>query len=492
MLEDELSPYAVFSILVNTCMGIGFLAIPYSTLHFGLFAALAVTLGLGALAICTALWVTTTLSLTWALTRSKGDPEVSARTPVTSSEHDLVPGKEDNFDIGRSSQMSYVKLIGMLFGDMSQKSAITALALVLVIAMWSFAAIFAGSMAAAVPAPFVGGTCDVYEDWTDPVCASRYYIYLGIFAVLMVVLSLVQLREQQAFQLAMTVCRIVLGLAIIGDCVRMLTSGEAPPHPGRGGDDAAHVVSVGGGGAHTYQTDRFPERPSAWHVDFNHAPQHIALATAALTVHMVIPDAVHDLGEKRRTLLPTVGAALAFCVIVYCLLSAAVVMAFGVWTRPVCTLNWVNYTAGESVAGPFAIAFRSFIILIPVLDVTAAYPILAQSLASNLHSVLCSEDDGKTSWYLRLICAMAPMLGAASVYDAAETLGWCGLLLVPFVFILPQLLLLKAERLCIEEYGEDAVHKSPYWRWYCDRRLVWAGLVMGSILTIISVVQGFR
>merc|ERR1719253_1542339 len=110
------------------------------------------------------------------------------------------------------------------------------------------------------------------------------------------------------------------------------------------------------------------------------------------------------------------------------MVSASVVSAFGSWTHPVCTLNWVNYTAGEPHAGPVAIMFRLFVILMPVFDVTAAYPILAQSLASNLQAVVSAEHYD-SPWYLRLICAVGPLVGAALVYDAATTLGWCGILL---------------------------------------------------------------
>lgn len=489
MLAHELSPAAVFSILVNTCMGIGFLAIPYSTLRFGLMGAVTITLGLGALAVCTGLWVATTLSLTWALTRTKQDPEISAQTPLSASEDKTDTCDHGNFEIGTSFQMSFVKLIGVLYGDACQKCATSVLTLVLVIALWSFAAIFAGSMAAIVPAPLIGGTCDVYGEWTDPTCASRYYLYLAIFAVLMVLLTLVRLREQQSFQLAMTVCRIVLGVAIVGDCIRMLSLGEAPPHPGHGADESAHVVGSTSGSI--YRSDRFPSSPSPWNVNLDRGPQHIALVTAALTVHMVIPDAVHDLADKKRNLLPTIGAALAFCAVVYCLLSGAVVLTYGAWTRPVCTLNWVNYTAGQPVAGPFAIAFRSFVILVPVLDVTAAYPILAQSLAANLDAAIHSETGDRPAWYLALSCAVGPLIGAALVYDAAETLGWCGVLLVPFVFILPQLLLLRAEHLCLKEFSDDQVHTSTYWCWHCDRRLVLASLFIGILLCALSFVSVF-
>jgi len=177
-----------------------------------LLPAVAVTIGLGILAICTGVWITTTLSFTWALTRSKG--EISTHVPVTSIDHELATCKEDKFDIGRSMQMSYVKLIGMLYGDASQQIATALLTLVLVIAMWSYAAIFASSMAAVMPIPFIGGTCDVYGEWADQACASRYYLYLFLFALLMVTLSLIQLREQKSFQLPTFVCAAI-GIALL-------------------------------------------------------------------------------------------------------------------------------------------------------------------------------------------------------------------------------------------------------------------------------------
>lgn len=491
MVKDGISPYVAFSFLVNACMGIGFLALPYSSLRFGLIASLIVTILLGILATLSALWIATTLSLAWALSRSNklhADSDVTARVPIaTKSERGDRDKDDDQFEIGHSMQMSYVKLIGMLFGDGLQNVTMSALAFVLVISMWSFAAIFASSMAAIVPAPFIGGTCDVYDDWEDDTCASRYYLYLAIFALMMSLLSLAHLAEQQKFQLAMTLCRICLVIAIVGDCMRIATMEEAPPHPGMRQEEASHIVPVGGRSsvAH-YDPDRWPSVPSPLQTNAWRGCHHIALATAALTVHMVIPDAVHDLTDKRKTLLPTLGSALAFCTFVYCIISIAVVMTFGKWTRPVCTLNWVNYTAGEPTASAFAMTFRTVVILIPVLDVTAAYPILSQSLAANVSSVLWPTSTERSTWYLRLLCSLIPLIGASFVYNAAQTLGWCGVLLVPFVFILPQLLLEKAERLCVSEFGEKKVHASVYWRWYCNRNLVIGGLCFGSVLSVVS------
>merc|ERR1719242_1584252 len=102
----------------------------------------------------------------------------------------------------------------------------------------------------------------------------------------------------------------------------------------------------------------------------------------------MLPEAVRELAGKRTHMLPTVFAALAFCTVGYCLVAIAVVTTFGTWTRPICTLNWVNYTAGESEPGTMAFLVRSLILLVPIFDITSAYPVFALVLASNVHGSL--------------------------------------------------------------------------------------------------------
>mmetsp|Transcript_16814 Transcript_16814/g.48033 ORF Transcript_16814/g.48033 Transcript_16814/m.48033 type:complete len:513 (+) Transcript_16814:123-1661(+) len=497
--KDGLSPLAVCSIIVNACMGMGFLALPYTSLRVGPLVATAITLGLGVVALLTGLWTAVSLSLTAAFLRQGGHPpsqndgcdldsEVQARTPL------LVEGlveresaaKEGGM-FGLDCSVTYVSMVGLLFGNGGRWATVAMLSLSFAVAMWSYAGLVASSLAAMVPLPLVGGTCDVYADWLEPDCQMRYLAYLAAFAALVVCLSLLRLREQAHFQIAMTVVRMLLVSAILGDCARMHVLGEAPPHPGARGSGHATSESLWEDVNERYDPRRFPTVPEPGHLDLSQVPRHVAMATAALSVHMVIPEAVHDLARKPSTLLPTVAAALALCCLVYCLVGAAVASTFGEWTRPVCTLNWVSYTGGQATVDAAARLLRSVIILVPVVDVSAAYPILALSLATNVLSGAGQKVGEGPRWQLLLACASLPIVGAAFVFDIGKTMGWVGVLLLPLVFLIPPMLLLRAETLCISAYGVERVHGSLYWRWYCDRRVVWAGLIVGVVISLTAL-----
>ncbi|CAK0878894.1 unnamed protein product [Prorocentrum cordatum] len=127
---------------------------------------------------------------------------------------------------------------------------------------------------------------------------------------------------------------------------------------------------------------------------------------------------------------------------------------FGDWTKPVCTLNWVHYTAGRPAAGWGAVLFRSWLLIVPTVDVTGAYPVLATALASTMRPCFPSTDG---SWQLRVACALLPVVGAAVVSDLPYLLGCVGLCMLLFVFILPPIMILRAESLCLRHFGAQAL-----------------------------------
>lgn len=472
----SLGPTTALAIIVNACMGMGFLSLPYTSVRLGPTVAMVVTLLLGGMALLTALWTAVCLSLTAALGRPGGDPEVMARAPAR-QEH--VP--EDRFSLDSFVFAAYSEMLRALFGDAVWRLASLCLALALAVVMWAYAALVSSTLTSMVPLPFLGGPCDAYSAESAH-CRAVYGAYLAAFAVLVTALSACSFREQRGFQVSMTSLRLLLVCCILGDCLRMKLLDEAPPPPGAIKGHATH------GGEVAYDPHRFPEIPAFSEFQPHSLLQHVAVAMAALTVHMIIPEAVEELAEKPKNLLPTVGGAMAFCILVYILVSAAVAFTFGHWTLPVCTLNWAHNTFGEPTAGYGALAFRAFLLLVPTLDVTGAYPVLASSLAGTLRLFVGTE----TTWRLKAGCALLPSLGAALVKDLPRLLGVVGLLMLVFVFVLPPLLLMSAEDRCVKAFGEEALRGSPYWRWHCDRRIARAVLVLGVATTLAAapVVSG--
>eukprot|EP00929_Paragymnodinium_shiwhaense_P034892 TRINITY_DN18930_c0_g1_i1.p1 TRINITY_DN18930_c0_g1~~TRINITY_DN18930_c0_g1_i1.p1 ORF type:complete len:521 (+),score=78.36 TRINITY_DN18930_c0_g1_i1:150-1712(+) len=503
---DGLSGAAGASFIINACMGMGFLAMPYSFMLFGVLPSLLVTMVLGVLSLLTGLWIGVTMSLASALCRGSQDEAIRERVPLRSGEiqqektpfgaeaspatvvkHLSDSGGPDVFEVSRSFQLTYTSLVELVLGVSASHVTVAAMCFAVVGALWSYAALVASSLAAMVPLPGFAAPCDVYADWSQPHCRTVYYTYLSIFGGITTILTVLDLKHQKAFQIAMTLCRILLVVAMVGDCIRMVALDEAPPQPGSSSSTVAqHHGGDVGASEQLYDPTAFPARPSLWHVDFYHAPQLVAVAAGALAVHPMIPDVARELRDKKTSMLPSIFVSLTCCLFFYCLIGAVVPMAFGHWVRPVCSLNWVSYTAGHPRADIWAKSFRQFVLLVPVVDITAAYPIIAQTLASNLYTTIVGPGADGVPFYWRLVCGVLPLFGAALVFDVAVVFGWTGVLTLPFIFIMPQLMLLRAEEMCCKEFGAKAVYESTYWRWYCHRRLVQAALVVGVAFFVVS------
>jgi hypothetical protein len=430
------------------------------------------------MALLTALWTTIALSLAAALGRPGGAPEVMERAPLSPLAHEAADqeASKDPFNLDVHVFVAFTELVRAFWGDLTWRLASVALSLALGVSMWAYAALVASSLTAMVPFPFIGGPCDVFSDKSEA-CQQIYSAYLMTFAVVVIPMSAFSFKEQRWFQVLMAAVRLLLVLCIVGDCLRMHITGEAPPQPEGPAKGHAPDSSV----AESYDPTKFPTVPSPGTFRASSLMEHVAVAMAALTVHMVIPEAVEDLVDKPRYLLATVMSALGFCCVVYCMVTAAVAFTFGEWTSPVCTLNWVHYTAGRSSPSIGAVVFRSFLMLVPTVDVTGAYPVLASSLASTLRLFTPSME---ITQCLRIACAACPILGAMVEFDLPKILGCVGMLMLVFVFVVPPMFILKAEQLCLEHLGAEKLYSSTYWRWHCDSRITTTMLVLGVVMTL--------
>uniref|UniRef100_A0A7S1NBA8 Amino acid transporter transmembrane domain-containing protein n=1 Tax=Eutreptiella gymnastica TaxID=73025 RepID=A0A7S1NBA8_9EUGL len=65
-------------------------------------------------------------------------------------------------------------------------------------------------------------------------------------------------------------------------------------------------------------------------------------------------------------------------------LSGSMVLYFGSHTSAISTLNWKNYTAGQEKAPLWASFVSWMVVMMPVITISAGYPIQSASLANNL------------------------------------------------------------------------------------------------------------
>ena len=67
-------------------------------------------------------------------------------------------------------------------------------------ALWAFTSVFATSFSAYIPLWFLhdGEVCD--PETTPAACWGNFHVWLGLFAVIVVPLSMLELREQRVMQ----------------------------------------------------------------------------------------------------------------------------------------------------------------------------------------------------------------------------------------------------------------------------------------------------
>jgi len=437
LMKEDTSPLVVFCFVVNSCIGVGFLSLPRAFDKAGLAWASFLCFLVGAASFASSTWVVHSMSNTEALLRLlRPDQEGGTGSPVGPQEADFTI-------TARKNELS--QMVGFLLGNGWKRVYLFILCYLMYTCLWCFTSVFAASMAAKIPLPFVGAgnqfTCDLYtnQSWD---CRLLYLEHLAVFACICIPCSIVQLRETVSFQIAMSVARFVLIGLIIADSFRILSSQEAPPN------------------FYKYDPTYYPTASSLFNPSYTR--EVLSIAVYAFYVQMMIPSTTQCLQNKAETLLPTVWSAIIFCMVVYLAVGLLVASVFGHDTLPVASLNWRNFTAGQSVAPGWAEKFSTALILFPTLDILSAFPLVAYCLGENLS--LMGPENGRINLelYWRLLAAIPPILGAILIDNVAVLFEYGAIGAWAMMIFFPAACLLRSSRLVEEKFGKDASKSNPY------------------------------
>ncbi|MDP2435344.1 MAG: hypothetical protein Q8P67_06340, partial [archaeon] len=227
--------------------------------------------------------------------------------------------------------------------------------------MWSYAAVFATSTATFVP--LVGYTqanqCQYPAAANTPadevtLCGNAYYIWMAIFACIVLPVSCLEMTEQWIIQVTLTCYRfLALTLMIITTYLAMFTG----PYKSYGVTESPPWIS----------TDR----------SFRWAGFSSVFSTAvfAQMMHHSVPGlAQHvDRKSKLRTMFFS-GFTTTFCF--YSVLGILCSLYFGPGVEPLVTLNWTSYTGltfnGSLDYSVGAKIISYLIVLFPVFDISSA------------------------------------------------------------------------------------------------------------------------
>ena len=272
----------------------------------------------------------------------------------------------------------------------------------------AFISIFSSSFASNVP---LGNeeTCDIYATssfYND--CRWKYWVYLAVYSIITVYMTMKGIEEQQAFQFTMSILRFSVMLLIILISIVDLTSEK-------NNQDSGH--------------NSLTWPPLVNPLNIGHA---IPIIFFASNFQLQMPTLIESINNKAYNLPRISILALMTCFVLYT--SMGLLVSVTVDSVPsMASLAYRHYTAGYSASDrPFWTYIAEYlIVLTPAIDVISAYPIQALSMADALTTWKfggeIAEIPNRVKYFIRFIIAFLPFFIAFFEFNLGTILDWNGL-----------------------------------------------------------------
>ena len=209
------------------------------------------------------------------------------------------------------------------------------------LACWSYGTVAGSAWASNIPFNF--GSVDKCEEdafvhrvLPSGGCLSAYYLSLSVFGVIVITLSLLDLKEQAIVQLVMGFLRFATVATVIIYClVRVIGGGDACEE-----DLDINVADLN-------LTSPVNVRLKSVVVNFDAKGWVVGIPvyTFALLFHTGIAALTHPIREKNR-LVPLVFSMFVVSTVCYLSLGVVVPLWFRASIQETCTLNWVSLFRG--------------------------------------------------------------------------------------------------------------------------------------------------
>ena len=169
-----------------------------------------------------------------------------------------------------------------------------------------------------------------------------------------------------------------------------------------------------------------------------------------------VPSLVRSAARPAST-RAAVGAAIGTCLGLYLLLGCSAALLLGPRTAPLITLNFDDFRGGAPPGEPpplWATLVSRWVMVLPLLTTSAAFPLFNAVLASNLVEILpLSWGRMRSRKVAAALCAVPPLVLTALVRDTAFVFSLCGLSGFAIVFFVPAALQRAALRASVRRWG---------------------------------------
>ena len=251
------------------------------------------------------------------------------------------------------------------------------------IALWSYSALFGVSLARNIGIPGIADACDMSLDTEERAegCRGLYSLYVSIFWIWTLIVSLMDFTEQQGIQIFATAARIAIISLMIFTSIGLIYSSWYY-------DGATYQLSE------VDLSGSYAEGTSAWKwsgMAYMIAVSAFAYGNQYCVTDIIEPLSKQDRGNKQHKLW---AYSVGICAIVYIGCGVAISLYYGNNTESPCTLAWrgfmgFTYSDEQPI---WALIISWFIVLFPAIDIGSAYPLNAVTLANTIEAAIMPEN----------------------------------------------------------------------------------------------------
>ncbi|EDV23112.1 uncharacterized protein TRIADDRAFT_58062 [Trichoplax adhaerens] len=436
--KSSYSSYTAFFFLVNYILGTGFLGIPYVMYHSGIISCTFTLMVITVFNCFGALWIIESMARAYAL--EKHSEEDSSRRLIDDEKpnYSTIDSKLSN-DVRSLSFLSRRKfeiteLCGCFFGKNVKLLCLLIVYVQITLASWSFTTVAASTWSSNIP---FGNTTTLRqctpEDFADNViptelgCLNSYRLCVGIYGVLVIILSCLELTEQKIIQIIMGLLRFFVVTFMCINSLYAYAVAHGNSHSVGNSVDIGQMNNLP-----DYNTTLSNANPVFY--SFEGWLQAIPIFVYAELMHLGLPSMLEPVADKRNLHRLIVGV---FCIMgfIYIFIGITISIRFQGSVAQIATLNWIQFS---KEGNPTSLRVMSYIVIFfPSLDVLSAFPLSAIALSNNIYAALTGYDTTELEAVshsrmkqivLRLFVSVVPITCAFFVESLVTILRWAGLL----------------------------------------------------------------
>lgn len=301
-------------------------------------------------------------------------------------------------------------------------------------------------------------------------CWNTYALVVLMFAVIVVPIACLELKEQAVIQVIMAIFRLVMLLVM---CVYSL-------------------ISVVGRDTDTHPSNTTVESDDTIHsteFNINGLLAAVPVIVFAQMLEVAIPSLSQPVSNKRRlVLLYTV--VFVVTTLIYGILGVTVATYLRNDVLEVSTANWESLTRPRYTAALRGLSY--FVVLFPSFDVLSSYPITVTVMANMVENMYKDDPhqmpDRVTRVVHRFFWAVVPMIGSVFLTNLVDLGKYSGLIAFFAVFWFPALLQYRSKQASMALF----LHAdTPYSSWYSSNIMVMIVFVFGVVVTVATFVGFF-